>query len=102
MVRTMIPNVISEPLAQLRRRERWLALAWGAGRWLAVVAAVVILFCYIDWRIDRRHDTPHWLRVALTTIEAAIALVAFVWWIAIPTLKRRTDDELALFTEERR
>src|SRR5262245_56249578 len=98
----MTPTAISGPLSRLRQRERWLALAWGIGRWFAVITLVVFVACYIDWRIDRRRDTPQLLRVGLSAIEAAIAVVAFVWWVAIPLLRRRPDHELALFVEDRR
>src|SRR5262249_20154036 len=53
----MIPRTIRVNLNRLRRRERLLALAWGAACWLAIVLISLLAACLVDWLIDREIDT---------------------------------------------
>ena len=36
-----------------RFRERLIRLAWGLGRWFAIVGSVLLFACLADWLIDR-------------------------------------------------
>src|SRR5262249_57953989 len=61
----MIPRSIKRNLAGLRRRERFIRLVWGAGRWVAVVLVLLLVCMLIDYVIDRDRDTPWSVRYAL-------------------------------------
>ncbi|MCS7044907.1 MAG: hypothetical protein NZO58_00985 [Gemmataceae bacterium] len=88
-------------LATLRRRERLVALAWGAAQWLAVVMAALIAACCVDWWIDRQRDTPWPVRRLFFAWQLMLAAGAGLWFIARPLIRRLSDDELALWVEER-
>src|SRR4051794_9292667 len=83
----------------LRRRERWLAMAWGAARWLVLIVAVLFLACLLDWSIDRWHSTPGWLRAALSLVQACVALGAAFWLIGRPLWRRTSDSMVAAWLE---
>src|SRR5689334_20457361 len=97
----MVPPTILRQLNRLRGRERLLRLAWGASRWLAVVVAALAVACLIDWWVDRSRDTPYALRVTLVVAQVALAAVLAVVWLMAPIVRRRSDDDLALFVETR-
>jgi hypothetical protein len=97
----MVLLTITRQLRRLRRRERLVRLAWGAARWLAVVVVALAVACLIDWWIDRRQDTPFALRVGLLAAQVALAAALAVMWIITPLVRRRRDDDLALFVEEK-
>jgi chromate transport protein ChrA len=88
------------PLNALRRRERLIAGAWAAARWLAVVLAGLVIACLIDWWIDLRRDTPYTLRVGMLAAQIVVAAVAAAVLFA-PVVRRRSHEELALFVEEK-
>lgn len=97
----MVPNSIRTNLARLRRRERLLALAWGASCWLAVVLTALLLACWIDWLIDRERDTPWAVRRLLLALQLLLAAAAGYLFLIRPQLRRLRDDSLALWVEER-
>src|SRR5262245_12481917 len=96
---TATASIVS-PLHRLGRRERLLALIWGLSRFAAVVLAGLIVACLIDWWIDRRHDTPMAVRVGGLALQFIVAGAAAAWFL-LPGLRRRSDDTLALFVENR-
>jgi hypothetical protein len=87
-------------ISSLRRRERLLALAWGAARLVLVVIVALAVACYVDWRVDMRRDTPWALRVGMLVGQIALALGLAWWWVVQPLVRRRTDDDVALFIED--
>lgn len=52
-------NVLGQ-LNRWRAVERLIRLAWGAGRWVAVVGAVLALACLTDWLADRYLGSESW------------------------------------------
>jgi hypothetical protein len=87
-------------LASLRRRERLIALAWGVARLMLVVVVALAVACYADWRIDMRRDTPMPLRVGMLVGQIVLALGLGWFWVVCPLVRRRSDDDVALFIEE--
>ncbi|MCI0680863.1 MAG: hypothetical protein L0Y71_02065 [Gemmataceae bacterium] len=97
----MIPRAIHRNLARLRRRERLLALAWGASCWVAVVLAALLAACAIDWWIDRDRDTPWAVRRLLFAMQLLLAAAAAYWFLIRPQWRWLRDDTVALWVEER-
>ena len=97
----MIPRTILAKLASLRRRERLLALAWGAAQWLALVAAALGTACLGDWLIDRERDTPWAVRRLLLAAQVLLAATAGFFFLVKPQMRRLRNDTLALWVEER-
>src|SRR5438067_12717987 len=97
----MVPPTILRQLNRLRGRERLLRLAWGGARWLAVVVVALAVACLIDWWIDRGRETPFALRVALLVGQIMLAAALGVVWLLAPVARRRSDDDLALFVENK-
>lgn len=97
----MTPRIIARQLAALRRRERLIRLAWGLARLVAVAAVLLAIACYVDWRIDLRYETPHWLRVAMLAGQVAVAATLSTLWLLPPLFGRRDDAATALFVEEK-
>src|SRR4051812_17541460 len=89
-------------LARLRWRERCLALAWGVARVFAVAFFGLFVAFAVDSWIDRRHDTPLWVRQTLAAGQVCALIVAFFAWLVRPVFRRRRDDALALIVESRR
>src|SRR3954465_3746207 len=57
-------------LGQLKRWrfvERVIRLAWGAGRWVAVVGVVLMAACLTDWLADRYLGSQGWRKVRKAT-----------------------------------
>jgi hypothetical protein len=96
----MIPRSIKRNLAGLRRRERFIRLAWGAGRWLALAVVLLFICALTDYLIDRERDTPWAVRYGLAGLQAAVALVAGLALVLWPQLRRMGDPHLALLVEE--
>jgi hypothetical protein len=97
----MVPRTILRQLAGRRRRERGLALLWGAARGRAGAAAVLALACLTDWSIDRWQDTPWALRTALFGAQVLLWLVLAAFLIVRPLARRLGDSRLARYVEER-
>lgn len=97
----MTPRSIRANLNRLRRRERLLALAWGAARWLAIVLVSLLGACFLDWLIDREIDTPWSVRVLLFAVQIGLAIAAAWFFLVKPQIRRLRDDTLALWVEDR-
>jgi hypothetical protein len=97
----MVPQIIVERLAAVRRKENAVSTAWGLGRWAGLAVAAMLGACLLDWLIDRRTDTPGGLRVLL--LLAQLALWAGAGWglVLRPLLRARDDREVALWVEEK-
>jgi len=90
-------------LRQLRRwrfRERLVRLAWGGGRWLAVVLAVLAAACLADWLYDRRAEVPLALRAAVTVLQGGLALSLAYLLVVRAWAKTPPLDELAYTAEK--
>ena len=81
------------------QRREWLYRAvWGFARWLVVVFIGVFVACLIDWLVDRRMDTPLFLRVLMTLGQVVFyGLAAFVLLFRL-----RTPSIIALATRAER
>ncbi len=80
---------LTRQLVAWRRREAVGLLAWAVARWVAVIAAGLVLACLTDYLIDRRRDTPFAVRLVLTVGQLAVAVVAGLWLLRrtrVPTL----------------
>ncbi|MCI0376806.1 MAG: hypothetical protein L0215_04320 [Gemmataceae bacterium] len=97
----MIPPILLEKLAVLRRRERLLDLAWGGARCVALVIAALTVGCFLDWLIDRSRDTPWALRHIFFILQLLVAGGALLWCVLLPISKNRSDDDLALEVEDK-
>jgi hypothetical protein len=99
----MIPRSIIDQLGKLRTRETMLRLCWGVARWLAVVIPSLIVACTIDFLFDRYglEDTPTWIRIILFVTQVGVAAGVAFWWIVWPILRQPSEDELALYVEEK-
>lgn len=80
-------------------RERLLRIMWGFARISAVVAAGLLIACFLDWWIDRYRDTPFLVRFLLTTAQLVAfggAAYLFLFRLNVPSL-----DDLAGRAEDR-
>src|SRR5437868_4750395 len=93
-------GMIAAKLSRLRRCERLIALAWGVARLVLVVMLALAAACVTDWWIDLRRDTPMALRIGMLAGQIALALGLCWFWVIRPLVRRRTDDDVALFIEE--
>lgn len=89
------PRIGLSKLRALRGRERLFHVAWGIARWLTVAVAVVAVCTFIDWRVDKFRETPMWLRVSLSLIEAAVLGVTGWFWLVRPWTKGPSMIRLA-------
>ena len=101
MAPLQVPLMIRRRLAQLRRRELGLRLAWGAARWLAMVLALLAAACWLDWYIDRWQETPWGLRWAMLLVQAALWLAVGQWLILRPLCRPLRVRQLALWVEDK-
>lgn len=60
-------NSVLRQLNQWRFRERAITFAWGAARWVAIVAMVLIVACALDWTIDRYSGSAGWRKALRST-----------------------------------
>jgi hypothetical protein len=97
----MVPPILLERLARVRRRDLAVRLAWGAVRWVALAAAALSAACLLDWIVDRWTDTPPVLRTLLFLLQLGLWTGAAAALLVRPLLRRRSDRETALWTEER-
>ena len=96
----MIPRPIKRNLARLRRRERFIRLAWGACRFIALVLALLLVCALTDYIIDRDRDTPWSVRYVLFGLQALAAAAAAFFFVLLPQLRRLRDPEVALWVED--
>ncbi|MCS7271854.1 MAG: hypothetical protein NZ703_12315, partial [Gemmataceae bacterium] len=115
-------------LRKLRRwqlYESLLRVVWGGACWLAVVLIILGFACFLDWFIDRYSgsqtwrewrqsswllwsadpmdtgETPFWtVRVPLTTLQLAVAVLLGWYWVIRPTWQTPPIDELAFQAEQ--
>ena len=83
-------------------RERLIRLAWGLGRWFAIVAAVLAFACLADWLIDRYAGSQTWRNARKSSWLFAPADPLSIgetpfWWFRVPL----TAAQLALATMPR-
>src|SRR5437868_1148142 len=97
----MIPAMLRQQLARLRRRERFLDLIWGSARWLAVVVGLLLMAGLIDWTIDRERDTPEAVRRSLSYCQLGVAAATAFWFLVWPLRKKLVNAALALRVEDR-
>jgi len=84
-------------LIMLRTRLRGAAFAFGTMRLIQLLAAAVLITFLLDWFLD----LPRSIRAfhaSLAIITGALAIHRF---IALPLLKKVTDDDLAMLVESR-
>ncbi len=95
-----MPAIVRNLLSRLRGRERFLGFAWAVARAVAVCVLLLIACCGLDWLIDRWGATPFAVRVLMLGVQILVALAGLVL-IALPLVKRWTDDALALWIEDK-
>jgi hypothetical protein len=98
----MIPPRLLHKLAQLRRRERLLRLAWGASCTAVIFLGLLATACLVDWTYDLWADTPWELRQALFSVQAAALAVSVVILVLWPQMQRLASTRLALMVEAHR
>src|ERR1043166_3119211 len=96
----MIPRTITSNLARLRNRERLIRFVWGVCRFGAVVLALLIVACLVDYLIDRDRDTPWAVRYLLFGVQFLAAIIGGFFFVMWPQLRRLRDTEMALWVEE--
>ena len=117
-------NSVLRQLYRWRMRERLIRVAWGLGRWFAIVAAVLAFACLADWLIDRYAgsqtwrnarksswlfapadplsigETPFWwFRVPLTAAQLALATILGYLLLVRPWFRTPPIDDLAVEAE---
>src|SRR4051794_16861949 len=97
----MVPHFIQNNLDALRRRERILTFAWGLACWLAIVLALLLLCCLLDWLIDRQRDTPTNVRRGMFLVQVVVAGSAAFWSLVWPQVRRLPNNMLALWVEDK-
>lgn len=97
----MVPPTIRSKLASLRRRERLLTFVFGVACWLAVILAILIFACVVDFVIDRFTDTPLIIRLGLVVMQLGVAAISAFFFLVWPQLRRLSDSTLALWVESR-
>lgn len=94
------PQIGLSKLHALRARERLCHVAWGASKWLAVAAGALIVSTFIDWRIDKFRETPQYVRLLLTALQASGLGIAAWFWLIKPWAKGPNVIRLARRVEE--
>lgn len=97
----MVPPILLDRLAAVRRRDLAVRLAWGAARGIALAAAAMAAACLLDWIVDRRQDTPGTLRVLMLLFQILLWAGAAALLGIRPLLRRRGERETALWVEDR-
>ena len=97
----MVPRTIRKQLAKLRRRERGLALLWGAARGFAIALSALAVACLVDWLIDLRRDTPWSLRWTMLGVQILLWCLVAAVFLVRPLFRRLHDSWLALWVEEK-
>jgi hypothetical protein len=97
----MIPPIILERLDRVRRTEKSVRLAWGAGRALAWAVVALLIAGLLDWTIDLWIDTPGGLRALLLLAQVGLWAAA-VWLLVVrPFTAPWVDRDVALWIEGR-
>lgn len=96
----MIPRILLDRLAAVRRRDLAVRLVWGASRGIALAAGALAAACLLDWLVDRRQDTPQTLRLLMFLVQLILWAGAAAIWGIRPLLRRRGDREVALWVED--
>jgi hypothetical protein len=96
----LVPRIGLARLAALRERERFFRLVWGIARWLTLALVLLVLSTFIDWRIDRARETPHWLRIGLSLLQGGALLGAAWIWVIRPFVVGPSLIKLARRVEE--
>ncbi len=94
------PQIGLAKLKSLRGRERLCHVAWGVARWLTVAAGLLAIATFIDWRIDKYRETPMWVRVPITLVEAGVLGTLAWFWLIKPWAKGPSIVRLARRVEE--
>lgn len=94
------PTILLERLAELSQHERRLRLAWGLARFLAVIAAVFLFSCGVDWLIDLWYDTPTALRWLLRILQIAVACGALYRWVIQPLSTGLSAQDMVFWVEQ--
>ena len=97
----MIPSIVLERLAAVRRKEKNVRVAWGAARAAGVVVAALLAACLLDWIVDRNTDTPFGLRALLLLAQLGLAGWTAWTWVIQPAMEGWSDRDVALWAEER-
>ncbi len=97
----MVPQSLRRSLARLRWGERGLRLTWGGARLFVIAAALMALACWLDWYLDRWHDTPKALRWGMLWAQVFGWVVAGLYFLVQPFFDQLNDTDLALYTEAR-
>jgi len=97
----MIPRSISQKISGLRFWERLLQIVWGVARAVAIVIAIFLVACLVDWLVDRNQNTPWLLRAFLLVLQVVIGVALIGFLIVRPVLRRLGDSELSLWVEDK-
>jgi hypothetical protein len=123
----MVPPTILDNLAGLRFRERLLSFVWGAACTIAIVLALVVVFCFVDyvtdywvadWLIGTQSNafilgdlvqagfgddaaTPMWMRMSFVVILLGVIAVALIGLMLRPQLRSLPDTLMALWVEDK-
>jgi hypothetical protein len=97
----MVPENIVRQLERVKARELGVSLAWGAARGVALAAAALAVGCFIDWLVDLWIDTPGPLRGLMLVGHVGLWIGALAMLVVRPLLRRRSDDDVALWCEDR-
>ena len=98
---SQVPQILTQKLAELRRRERLLHLLWGVARAVSVVLGLLLLACLVDWTYDLWDDTPWGLRRFMSIGLIVVGVLALLIFVVLPQLRRLRDERLALWVEDR-
>ncbi len=96
----LTPKTALSKLFALRERERLFHVVWGITRWIALALTLVVIACFIDWRVDRSRETPMWLRGGLFVVQLIAFVVAGWFWLLRPWSRSPALIPLARRVEE--
>ncbi|MCE9529570.1 MAG: hypothetical protein K8T89_00285 [Planctomycetes bacterium] len=94
------PTIGLSKLSHLRGREQLIHIVWGVVRWFALALSILTIAFFVDWIYDQYRDTPMWVRVPLTILQAVLYSVAGYYWVIRPCLRGPSLIGLAKRVEE--